>query len=175
MPIWDIILGAIVLVIVVISIAQGVLRSVIMMAELYLATAVAGFTYNYLATFMRGITEEYRSLRETIGFALAFIIVVIIVEVLHRKGFPDTKLVKLKFLDNLLAIIPGILSGLIFVTVVLSCAGHSGFLSRQAVQSFISYPFWSQFMAFFAITLRFWYISGLPLVLRFMLPDENEL
>ncbi|MBN1180567.1 MAG: CvpA family protein [Anaerolineae bacterium] len=176
MSVWDIIVIVLFLLMAVLSVAQGLLRQAMMLFGFYFATLIAGFTYNYVATFMTAFTPNFRSLRESISFLLVFLIIVIIVEVFHRKGFPQTKLPKLKALDNVLGIIPGVLSGLVLAVAIISCLGHTGLLiSEEQLESMVTYPFLSAFMNVYQVTLSVFYLGNLPPLLRFLLPNVNAL
>jgi hypothetical protein len=46
-------------------------------------------------------------------------------EILMRKGFPDTRLPALGFLDQLLGLLPGVFCGLIVVSLLVATLGHA--------------------------------------------------
>lgn len=107
------------------ALVQGFIRTWVTLFGFYLATVVAGLAYPYAARYVTAIGGRYPSLTETIMFWVLFAIVSIVVEVTTRRGFPDVRLPELKVFDNFLAILPGILCGIIITSLLLSSLGHS--------------------------------------------------
>ncbi|MGD1995306.1 MAG: CvpA family protein [Anaerolineae bacterium] len=104
---------------------QGLLRQLMSLGVFYFATAVAGLFYPYAATYVTAIGGESPTLTETVMFWVLFLLATVAMEFLLRGGFPDTRLPVLGFMDNLLALAPGILSALVIVSLLLSSLGHS--------------------------------------------------
>ena len=114
-------------------------------------------------------------------FWIVFLATVITLEVMVRRGFTDTSLVKLHFMDNVLALLPGILIATIVVSLLLSSMGYStqgswggalGFLRTMVYQGYYnaaSRPLLSQFLAVYLKLHSLWLPVPTPL-LAFGLP-----
>ena len=106
------------------AIYQRFLRQLMSVAVLYVATVAAGLGYPYVARFATVIGAE-TTLGQMIVFWVVFAAVAVALEALLRKGFSDVRLPKIGFLDNLFAVVPGIVCGVIIVTLVLTSLGFS--------------------------------------------------
>jgi uncharacterized membrane protein required for colicin V production len=107
------------------ALIQGFIRTWMTLFAFYLATVVAGLAYPYAARYVTAIGGRYPSLTETVMFWVLFAVVSIVIEVATRRGFPDVRLLALKVFDNFLAILPGIVCGIIVASLLLSSLGHS--------------------------------------------------
>lgn len=107
------------------SLVQRLVRQTMTLAVLFVCTAIAGYAYPYGAIALAAIQEEAPTLADGLAFLIIFLFFAIALELLLRQAFPDTRLVRLRALDNLLGLLPGVLSALIIVTLVFSVVGHS--------------------------------------------------
>ena len=121
----DILLVLIFLVICVLSAVAGLVRQLFSLLVLYLATVAAGLLYPYLALFVSPVGGKTPTLTEFIAFWVIFIAITVTLEILLRRGFPDTRLPALGFLDNLLGLLPGIVCGLIVVGLLVATLGYA--------------------------------------------------
>jgi len=121
----DILLVLIFLVICVLSAVAGLVRQLFSLLVLYLATVAAGLLYPYLALFLSPVGGKTPTLTEFIAFWVIFIAITVTLEILLRRGFPDTRLPALGFLDNLLGLLPGIVCGLIVVGLLVATLGYA--------------------------------------------------
>jgi len=121
----DILLVLIFLVICVLSAVAGLVRQLFSLLVLYLATVAAGLLYPYAALFVSAIGGKTPTLTQFIVFWILFIGVTVTLEILIRKGFPDTRLPALGFLDNVLGLVPGVVCGLIVVSLLVATLGYA--------------------------------------------------
>jgi uncharacterized membrane protein required for colicin V production len=123
--ILDILLALLFLTICILSIVAGLVRQLFSLLVLYLATAAAGLLYPYLALFLSPVGGKTPTLTEFISFWVIFIAVTVPLEILLRRGFPDTRLPALGFLDHLLGLLPGIACGLIVAGLLVATLGYA--------------------------------------------------
>lgn len=123
--ILDILLALIFLTICILSIVAGLVRQLFRLLVLYLATAAAGLSYPYLVLFISAIGGPTPTLTQFIGFWVIFIAVTVVLEILLREGFPDTRLPALGFLDQLLGLLPGIVCGFIVAGLLVATLGYA--------------------------------------------------
>ncbi|MCX7854918.1 MAG: CvpA family protein [Anaerolineae bacterium] len=123
--ILDILLALLFLLICILSIVAGLVRQLLSLLVLYLATVAAGLLYPYLALFLSPVGGKTPTLTEFIAFWVIFIAITVTLEILLRKGFPDTRLPALGFLDHLLGLLPGIVCGAIVVSLLVATLGHA--------------------------------------------------
>lgn len=121
----DILLALLFVTICVLSIMVGLVRQLFSLLVFYLATAAAGLLYPYLALFLSPVGGKTPTLTHFIAFWVIFTGVTVTLEVLLRKGFPDTRLPALGFLDHLLGLLPGIACGLIVAGLLVATMGHA--------------------------------------------------
>jgi hypothetical protein len=91
---------------------------------LFFATAVAGFAYAPIARTLQVISTNTPRLIELITFWLLLLTMVIVLEIILRRTFPDVDLPQLGVLDRILALLPGILCGLILVSLLFTSLGY---------------------------------------------------
>lgn len=123
--ILDILLGLVLLIYSLLSALQGLIRSLFSLIALYLATVVAGLFYPQAAIFVSAVGGKTPTLTQFVMFWVLFIATTVVLEILLRKGFPDTRLPALGFLDHLLGLLPGILCGLIVTSLFLFSLGYA--------------------------------------------------
>ena len=104
---------------------QGFIRQLMSLGVLFVVTAVVGFAYPYGAMALAWVQERAPTLADGLAFLVMFLFFTIALEVLLRRGFPETRLPKLKALDNILGLLVGVLNGLIIVSLLLTLVGHS--------------------------------------------------
>jgi len=121
----DILLALLFVTICILSIVAGLVRQLFSLLVLYLATAAAGLLYPYLALFLSPVGGKTPTLTHFIAFWVIFTGITVTLEVLLRKGFPDTRLPALGFLDHLLGLLPGIVCGLIVAGLLVATLGHA--------------------------------------------------
>lgn len=141
------------------AVYQRLLRSLTTLGVLYLATLVAGPFYRMVTRFFQAILNEDSPLWQTFFFWLIFVIVVIALEAILRKSFPDVRLVKIGFLDNLLGLIPGIACALIVCSLLYTSLGFA-FHLRAAVM----HPFLSAFLRLYMALHAIWMPTPPPLL-----------
>jgi len=123
--ILDILLVLIFLIICALAVLAGLIRQLFSLLALYLATIAAGLLYPSAAVFVSAIGGKTPTLTQFIVFWILFIGVTAALEILLRKGFPDTRLPALSFLDNLLGLLPGAVCGLIVVGLLVATLGYA--------------------------------------------------
>ncbi len=123
--ILDVLLALLFLTICILSIVAGLVRQLLSLLALYLATVAAGLLYPYLALFVSPVGGRTPTLTEFIAFWVIFTAITVTLEILLRKGFPDTRLPALGFLDHLLGLLPGIVCGLIVVSLLVATLGYA--------------------------------------------------
>ncbi len=123
--ILDILLALIFLTVCILSIVAGLIRQWFSLLILYLATAAAGLLYPYLALFLSAIGGKTPTLTQFVAFWAVFIGITVVLEILLRKGFPDTRLPALGFLDQLLGLLPGIVCGFIVAGLLSATLGYA--------------------------------------------------
>jgi uncharacterized membrane protein required for colicin V production len=123
--ILDILLSLLFLIICVLSVVAGLVRQLFSLLVLYLATVAAGLLYPYAAHFVSAIGGKTPTLTQFIVFWILFVGITVTLEILLRKGFPDTRLPALGFLDHLLGLLPGIACGLIVVSLLVATLGYA--------------------------------------------------
>jgi hypothetical protein len=141
---------------------------------LYIATIAAGLLYRTVANFFQ-VLGGNSIVGQTLCFWLVLGGVSITLEALLRSGFADVDLPKLRFLDNLLGLIPGIVSGVIIVTLLFTSIGfitserwsaldglRAG-LSNGYRNAFLG-PFLSQFLRIYMGTHFLWFRRPPPLL-----------
>lgn len=104
---------------------RGLVRSLMHLLVLYLATAAAGLLYPYGALFVSAIGGRTPTLTQFIVFWVLFIAATIALEIALKRGFPDTRLPALGWADHLLGLLPGIAAGLIVAGLFLSTLGYA--------------------------------------------------
>ncbi len=123
--ILDLLLALLFLAICLLSLMAGLLRQLLSLLVFYLATAAAGLLYPHLALFGSAVGGKTPTLTQFVVFWVIFIAVTVVLEILLRKGFPDTRLPALGFLDHLLGLLPGIICGLIVASLLVSTLGYA--------------------------------------------------
>lgn len=139
----DIILGVLVLVNLIWSVRERVLRSLLTVGVLYLSTMIAGLIYPYAVSYFEVIIGSSRP-AEVFLFWVLFVIAFITLEVTLRRAFPVTHLPKLRWFDYILALIPGVVSSLIIVSLLLTTLDYGSTNHGPFLASF-SCPYLSQF------------------------------
>lgn len=123
--ILDILLALLFLTICIFSIVAGLVRQSFSLLVLYLSTVAAGLLYPYLSLFVSPIGGKTPTLTHFVTFWVIFTGITVTLEVLLRKGFPDTRLPALGFLDHLLGLLPGIICGAIVAGLLVATLGHA--------------------------------------------------
>lgn len=121
----DFLLALIFLTLCAVSAAQGLIRSIFSLLVAYLATVAAGLLYPYMAIFVSAIGGKTPTLTQFVVFWILFAGATVALEIALRKGFPDTRLPALGFLDHVLGLLPGILWGLIVISLLLFSMGYA--------------------------------------------------
>ncbi len=164
----DFLLSLIFLTLCVVSVVQGLIRSLFSLLVAYLATVAAGLLYPYMAIFVSAIGGKTPTLTHFIVFWILFVGVTVALEVALRKGFPDTRLPGLSFLDNVLGLLPGILWGLIVISLLLFSIGYAPqqtwgkvLASGRAAMAYLYdssglRPLLAQFLSFYMTLHRLW-------------------
>lgn len=150
----DTILGLLFLLNLVWAVKERVLRSVLNVGVLYLSTMVAGLIYPYAVAYFEIIIGASRP-AEVFLFWVLFVIVFLTLEVTLRKAFPVTHLPKLLWFDYILALIPGVVSSLIIVSLMLTTLDYGSTNHGPFLASF-SCPYLSRFKSIL-ITLQPWF------------------
>lgn len=164
MTLLDVLLIVVFVGICVWAVVQRLLRQLMSLGVSYVATAVSGLFYRPAATFMTAIGGRTPWLTQAVMFWVLFLGVTIALEVLLRRQFPDVRLVKLRFLDYVLALVPGILCGLIVVSLLFTSIGHAasgpgGAPARAALR-----PVMGAFLQFYLFFHRLWFPVTPPLL-----------
>lgn len=123
--ILDFLLALLFLTICILSIVAGLVRQLFSLLVLYLATVAAGLLYPYAAIYVSAIGGKTPTLTQFVVFWILFIAITVTLEILLRKGFPDTRLPALGFLDRLLGLLPGIVCGAIVVSLLVATLGYA--------------------------------------------------
>lgn len=123
--ILDLLLALLFLTIGILSIVEGLIRPLFRVLIFYLATVVAGLLYPYLTFFASPIGGKTPTLTHFVTFWVIFIAVAVTLEILLRRGFPDTRLPALGVLDHLLGLLPGIVCGAIVAGLLVATLGHA--------------------------------------------------
>ncbi|MDW8069048.1 MAG: CvpA family protein [Anaerolineae bacterium] len=110
---------------------EGLVRSLLRLLVFYLATIAAGLLYRPAARFFGTAS----ALAELALFWVLFLGVTIAMEIMLREGFPDTRLLGLRFGDHLMGLLPGILCGLILASLVLASLNHASHQPWGAAQT----------------------------------------
>ncbi len=164
----DFLLVLIFLALCVVSAVQGLIRSLFSLLVAFLATVAAGLLYPYMATFVSAIGGKTPTLTHFVVFWILFVGATVALEIALRKGFPDTRLPSLGFLDNVLGILPGILWGLIVISLLLFSMGYAPqqtwgkILGSLRVATDYLYdssglrPLLAQFLSFYLTLHRLW-------------------
>jgi uncharacterized membrane protein required for colicin V production len=180
----DVILGLVFVFVTVYSLTQGVLRQLISLGLLYLTTAVVGSLYPVAAYYVQAFGPNSPTLRQAIVFVVLMVLINVLLELLLRRWFPDTRLLRLGALDRILAVGPGILCGLIIVSLLMSAVGYATVESwgdrpapaqtalARTVRGSLSYPLLGQFMQLYLTAHQPWLPSPPPL-LAYLLPDGS--
>jgi uncharacterized membrane protein required for colicin V production len=158
------------------AVIRGLLRQLMSLAVFYLATVVAGLFYPYAALFVTAIGGKTPTLTQVVMFWVLFLTVTIVLEVMLRRGFPDVRLPKLGLLDNVLALLPGILCAFIVVGLVLTSMGYAPVrtwgrgLAYLRVATAYGYeraalrPLIAQFFSLYLAAHRLWFPVPPPLL-----------
>ena len=158
------------------SLVQRVIRQLMTLAVLFVATAIAGFAYPYGALALAVIQEQAPTLADGIAFLVLFLFFATVLEVLLRRAFPDTHLPRLRAVDNILGLLPGVLSALVIVSLLLSIVGHSvqrswGDIAPRvrrtlfaAVRDTALRPYLARFMGYYLDTHALWFPRTPPLL-----------
>jgi uncharacterized membrane protein required for colicin V production len=176
----DVVLVILFVAICVWAVVQRLVRQLMTLAALYVATAVAGLIYPQVARWLSAIGGRTPTLTEGITFWILFLAVTIALEVLLRRWFPDVRLPKISFLDNVLGLLPGILCGLIVMSLLLTSLGYASTHSwggssymragvRSAYERAVLQPPLGQFLELYLTAHRFWF-PRLPPLLAYALP-----
>jgi uncharacterized membrane protein required for colicin V production len=131
----DIIFGVVFLINIIWSIRERVLRSLMTIGALYLSTMIAGLIYPYAVAYFEVIIGSSRP-AEVFLFWVLFVIAFITLEVTLRRAFPITHLPKLRIFDYILAVIPGVVSSLIIVSLMLTTLDYGSTNHGPFVTSF---------------------------------------
>jgi hypothetical protein len=115
----DIIMGVIALVVLVWAIKEKLLRTAIDVILLYFSTMIAGLLYPLAVAYFGPVTGMSPMFKAVL-FWIIFVIVLLVAEFGTRRAFPDTWFPKLRVFDNILAILPAILSALIICSMFLA-------------------------------------------------------
>jgi len=177
----DILLALIFIAICVGALIRGVLRQLMSLAVLYIATVVGGLIYPLGARLFTRGGGQTPSITEALTFAILFLVTTTGLELAMERGFPDTKLPKLSILDNILGLIPGVICGLIVISLILSTIGHATTLPWGGYESpgrmslatacwnTALRPFLSRFMEIYLTTHRLWFPTPPPLLAYLLL------
>ncbi len=181
MSLLDLVLIVLVALICLAAVAQGLLRQLMSLVVLYIATVVAGLFYPQAAHFVTAIGGKTPTLTQAVMFWVLFLATTLALEGLLRWGFPDTRLPKLKFLDNLLALVPGIPYALILASLLLTSLGYAtlhtwggglAFLRQMAYQGYHNAtlrPLLGQVLSAYLSFHQIWFPTPPPL-LAYLLP-----
>jgi uncharacterized membrane protein required for colicin V production len=163
------------------AIAQRLLRQLMSLAVFYVATVVAGLFYYHAARIVTVIGGATPRLTEMVMFWILFLAVTTGLELLLRRYFPDVDLPQLGPLDRALALVPGILCGLILASLLITSLGYASSGTwghglahlRAAVargyDNALLRPPLGQFLSFYLVTHLLWFPTPPPL-LAYTLP-----
>jgi len=162
------------------ALAQRLLRQLMSLAALYVATVVSGLFYPHAARFVKAIGGATPRLTQLIMFWILFIAVTIVLETMLRRAFPDAHLPQLGLMDRVLALLPGVLCALIVASLLLTSLGYAsqgtwGRLAGMRAGVARSYenaalrPLVSRFLSFYMIAHFLWFSTPPPL-LAYALP-----
>ncbi len=176
----DILLGLVFFIICVLSFYRKLVRQLMALGVVYMATVGAGLAYTYVATFFQAIGGATPTLTQFIMFWVTFMIFVIALEAMLHKGFEEVSLPKLGFLDRALAILPGVLVALIAVSLMMTTMGYSTLVSwkildpirvlvYQGYQHSALRPLLGQFLQVYMTTHSLWFPIP-PAILGYALP-----
>ncbi|HIP87834.1 MAG TPA: CvpA family protein [Anaerolineales bacterium] len=112
---------------------QGFIRQLMSLGVLFIVTAIVGSVYPYGAMALAAIQEEAPTLADGLAFLIMFLFFAIAMEALLRRGFPTTRLPKLKALDNILGLLVGVINGLIIISLLLTLVGHTARRSWEEI------------------------------------------
>lgn len=181
MSLLDLVWIVLLLLICLVAAIQGLIRQLLSLGVLYIATVVAGLFYPQAAHFVTAIGGRTPTLTQAFMFWVLLLAITLGLEGLLRWGFPDTRLPSLKFLDNLLALAPGIIYGLILISLLLTSLGYAtlqswgqglAFLREIAYQSYQTTafrPLLEQVLSAYLSLHRIWFPTPPPL-LAYLLP-----
>jgi len=101
----------------------GLMRALFTAAALWALTLLSAATYRQVAFRVQAIGGPNPSLFHGIVFDALLVILLVVSYILIHVAFPDTKLPKLGFLDNLLGMIVGVVIAVILVSLLLNSMG----------------------------------------------------
>ncbi len=121
----DLLLGLIVLALAALGAVRRTIRQAFSLAICYLATIAAGILYPYGALFLSAIGGRTPTLTQFIVFWILFAGVTVVLEISLKKGFPDTSLPALGFLDHLLGLVLGGVWGILIAAILLATMAYA--------------------------------------------------
>lgn len=123
MGLLDPLLVLIVVGMVLLGAAQRFLRSIFLLGALYISTLTGALFYKDLAHRLQLVGGKTPALMEGIVFLVLFYLLFIIFFFVLRSAFPDTRLMKLGFLDAVLGAVVGAVLGLLMAGMTLNTFG----------------------------------------------------
>jgi len=153
------------------SCTQGILRGVMTVAALYIATGIAATFYPTIAPYVSAFQQVLKTLlgsgtdttlsvhvdNGTLAFSFSLLTVVIwvVLELLGRGSFQDTSLPALGILDKLGGIIVYLLVGILVATLLFNAIGYGG--GRGVHDAALLRPQFNQVLRLHYITQLFWF------------------
>jgi len=164
LTVLDIFLLVIVVVACGVAVYRRLLRQLMSLVVLYVATAVAGLFYRLAARFFTAIAGRNMRPLETLMFLVLLLVTVVALEVMLRRGFPDVRLPKLGFLDYLLALPAGAIYGLIVASLLLAALAYLSAGQGAAYQAAALREPLGQFLYVYLVAHSLWFSYPPPLL-----------
>lgn len=164
------------------SFTQGIVRQLMQLGVLYFLTAVVGFLYPIATYYLSFLSASAPAFFASMLFIVLLFGLMLAMQTLVQRWFPDTRIPSLGVFDSILALGPGILSALILVSLLLSTLGYAtewpwgiyasplrAPLTESFEESFTP-EIAGQFMQFYLLTHP-WFTPEPPPLLGYLLPD----
>lgn len=175
----DIFLILVIVVMCGLAIYQRLIRQLMGLGVVYIATVGAGLTYKLGATLTQ-VIGGLTPLGKFVSFWVMFAIFAITLSIMLKKGFEDVRLPKLGVLDNLLALLPGVICALIIASLLLTTIGYAGSqyweglsglgaLFARGYHTSGLQPLLSQFLNYYLMTHFLWFQRA-PAMIGYALP-----
>jgi len=172
----DVLVGLTFLGICVGAVVRGLLRQLMSLLVLFFATVIAGVLYPYGALALAVIGEQAPTLADGVAFLLLFAFFTVILELILKASFPDTRLPRLGVFDHVLALAPGVLCALVVSALLLTTLGHAArqpwgtlipgvrvALARAYRHSALK-PYLALFLDYYLRSLQIWFRRPPPLL-----------
>jgi len=101
----------------------GLMRALFTAIALWAVTLLSAATYTDVAFRVQAIGGANLSLFRGIVFDTMLVVLLVVGYIVVRVAFPDTKLPKLGFLDNLLGMVIGVVIAVVLVSLLLNSLG----------------------------------------------------